>query len=505
MAEEWPATEQPLLDRLLGSVDATNNGWYRGEWARASGSLLGARSGRFTRGSIGPAVVRRGRSDITQHPEPAVLTMLVRYSEPPQPGDRVDLILDQRTYTVLDLPLEPFEGPSSQALRTRRRFAGEVVRCESVGDLDDLVTTDPIYGGRSGVWQVTAVDQRARMTRFDDGDSPWVQEDAGQRAATIINHAGSFLPTPSDRHGFPLNRSPVVLAKDIDRQSHGALLDDLDSWTGNVTTLGRDVTWRLAVLGGRGVVTPSIDLSADQVSSDLQWSVDDGAKVTRARVTYGAEPPGGGEQASVEVVNEPAEVYGSEGNLADRRPVALATELATQADALRVATELVGRRSLPQWRVSPVTVDLRALLKRGRAEDIATIRQLLFAHPEHALIRLRGFPTMPTATDDAPGPRSNGLLWLLGTTETFGPHEWTITLDVAPYEALADSLTWDQVPADVRWDRAPRWVQWVTATAWQPLVLGTASWRDVPPEVAWLQAPASLTWDQVTDAAQLTP
>lgn len=422
--------------------------------------------------------IRRGRSSPNDLPAPATVTALVMPEQTPQPGDRFDVYLRS---TLTDY----VAAPAGEGVGVR--FAGEISEVAVTASADPVLGPATLDGGplELPLYRITAVDQRARVNRWTGGDEPWPAEPVNQRIGRILNSALNDLP-------WDLPEDPVrVLARDVDNQSHGGLLDELATWTGGVLTLSRTLRWRWFPLNQRGGEGVDVYLAADQVAGPLEWTSSEGDKVTRARVTYGPEGEGG--QPVVEVVNEQSEVYGSEGRSADRRPVNLTTQLEGEADARWVANELVARRSLPQWRVSQLVVPLDKLLARGRPEDVDAVRQLITAKDEF-LIRLRGFPDVARVRGDEPGPRSNGYLWCVGTTETMSAFEWTITLDVAPYEVLADPITWEEVDPFLTWETAPAELTWFSATTWQPIALDVETWRDVPSTLRWSAVPDDVTW-----------
>ncbi|WP_380166584.1 hypothetical protein [Jannaschia sp. R86511] len=464
--------------------------WLTGQVRRGTQTQLEPYQTLLYFGDVVAASVTRGRSGPQDIPAPATVSAVIAPERPPQPGDRFDLYISPVVASGLGVPTD-------QSVRAQVRFVGEITEVSTVVSHDLLLASLNLGGGdlvevNRPLYEITAVDQRARINRWTQGDNPWPAEPINNRIGRILTSAGNDLTwdLPPD--------NIRVLARDVDNSSHGGLLDELSEWTGGVLVLERQLIWRWIPLSRRGAVGVDIDVAADQAVGPLTWTVEDGDKVTRARVTYGDD--GDNDQPFVEVANEQAEVYGSEGRSNDRRPATVNTQLESEADARWVATELVSRRSLPQWRVSRLTIPVHQLIQRDTAQDRALVRQLLLARDE-CLVRLRGFPELPGLDRNEPGPRSNGLLWCLGMSETFDAHTWTVTLDLAPYEALADPIKWSEVDPAVTWDDVPPFLTWFGATTYQPREIETGTWRDVPSTTRWRTVPAGITW---TSADQLT-
>lgn len=401
--------------------------------------------------------ITRGRQAFDELPGPATVSVVCA-GRVPQPGDRTDVI-------VLD----------SQGVY-QGLFFGEVVSAALAAG-PSVVQAPPGFelGGvtlatTSPVMSVQAVDQVARVWRRSAGGDLWPQEDPSIRVARILQEANTGLPAG----GFSSTYSgELEVLETGEVGTAGEMLDDLMRDTMGIVRLKRGVVWEYIPQNRREGVGITATIPASVIEGPVSWSADDGDKVTWARVGWGSSEP----QEVVEVRNERAEIFGSLGSSIDPRLVEVGTSLATQAAAEELALDLVGHRSLPLWRLSPITIDMRRLIEL----DPAAFDALVTMETE-SVVEVAGLPVPPRV--EVPGPAVTGRLWVVGIRHDIDGPNWSMTLNVEPYERLAAPSIWSSLAPALTWEQVPSWVTWVTSRSWHPFQ-PTGTWSRLPADARW--------------------
>lgn len=385
--------------------------------------------------------ITHGRRSADTRPEASTLTAVVRVeflAAWPTIGTTVALDLTDGLLDALDAP----EG-------ARRRFVGRV--------------SAPVVTPGVGLASFLAVSSRARAARIPIGDTPWPAELDGARAARILAEASAADPTLIVATGDP--GAVVVVARDVDRQPVGALLDDLAAYTGGDLwqTRAGSLVWRDA--RARENVPVGVTFAAAEVMAGSSWAQDLDGLLNDLTVGYGLYSPdpitGVDTQATVRIVDDAAQGAAlGVGVLA----ASVSTPIAGQADAEAYARTTVGRRSRPRWRLPDLSVDvLRTVAEAGRGA-------LLAAEPG-IVARVEGLPTT--------GPVSTGEFFVEGWSETIGRRDWRMSIAVTPRGLSGPGLRYLDVPAD--WRPAPAPGGAVPPS--RPL-----SYADVPADLSYLGA-----------------
>lgn len=421
-------------------------------------------------------VITHGRRSADSRPEASTLTATVRtefLSAWPTIGTTVALDLTDELLAALDLP----EG-------ARARFLGRVV--------------SPVVTPGTGLATVVAVSARARAARIPIGDTPWPSELDGARAARILTEAVAADATLTLGALDP--GTVVVVARDVDRQLVGALLDDLAAYTGADLWQARGgaLSWRDA--RARENIPVSVTFLASEVLAGTSWAQDLDGLLNDLTVAYGLpylDPVTGIlTQAVTRVVDAAAQ--GPElgvGVLA----AYVGTPIETEADAARYARDTVGRRSRPRWRLPDLAVDvLRTVIPAGRGA-------LLAAEPG-LVVRVEGLPTT--------GPLSVAEFFLEGWTEVIDRRDWRMSLAVTPRGLSGPGLRWADVPPTwapptppggtpparlpLTWADVPPAMSWLSAAGWWPgedVDLGR--WADIPSNLRWSGYDPDTTWQEL--------
>lgn len=356
-----------------------------------------------------------------------------------------------------------------------RRFTGRV--------------TNPTVRPGAGLATVTAAGPRARAARVPIGDTPWPAELDGPRAARVF--AEVLAADASFVIGAIDPGTVTVLARDVDRQPAGALLDALAADTGGDAWQLRDGTLVWYDARHRQNAVPILALTAGDVLAGAEWTQDLDGMLTDLTVAYGLEP-----QAEVRITDAGAEDPAA-GPGFGRLSARVSTQLANQADAFTYATEQVGRRSWPRWRVPSLAVDMLRTLDPAQAAALAGAEA-------GELVEVVGLPTT--------GPLSSTRLWVEGWAEEITRNHWRMALAVTAYGQTGPAMRWVDVPTDYQpagapgdplpsrvpltWGSAPvAGVTWLAAVAWWPgedVDLGR--WADYPSNVRWADVSASTDW-----------
>lgn len=477
----YPPSPGATLPSLF-PTNGTEGAWVRVVVQRGPNGQYATRNPH----GLSPSRVRvfRGRRRSDELPQPSTCSVTAATLSVPLPGDRIDVTLNIPAVQVLFIgevsSVDASVGPGVAEVPA----AAGVVAGASMGP----VNPNPVV-------RLTAVDQIARVWRRVIGAQPFPEEDPSQRARRILVAAQADLPVAE--YGPAVSGSLQVLAQDVDARPAGELLDELMASTGAVVRLDTIGNWHYHPAWRRGAVGVSAVVPAGVVTSLVRWTADDGDKVTRMRVGWGALTP----QATVEVINDRAEVFGSAGLSVDPREIRVGTRLATAAAALQFAEDTVGARSVAQWRLAPVVVNMRALAKRDPVElvRVATLQT-------ESVVELVGLPSVPrTGAAGVPAPSISPRVWVVGIEDDIEGQAWLRTLYVEPYERLADAVRWNQLPTALTWSQVPVWVSWLTSRAWHPYA-PTASWSRIDARTVWaggpFEVPAALLWSQ---AGSLVP
>jgi len=260
-----------------------------------------------------------------------------------------------------------------------RMFAGRVVDVS----LEHFTNND---GTVWGLFTVTAAGPVAALGVRPVGDVPWPQELDTARAGRILAASGvaswRVEGVPGDfsyNGGGPLN----VLARDVDSQPAGGLLDELASWTsaavfdtpagevvyqtlasrtrvrpfrwvdytGTWSGIGATLLWSDLV----GVASPASQyptvLPCDVVEWEPRWVLTEANILNHVAIGYGAAEP----QATVDLSDSAS--IGAH----NVRYAYLGTQLAGLDDAIEQASRLISTRARQRWELDEVTVALDLL------------------------------------------------------------------------------------------------------------------------------------------------
>jgi hypothetical protein len=422
-------------------------------------------------GAIGPVTIFRGRRTADVRPGPSVLSASLRASllpALPELGDAVTVDLGPDMLAALGDPA----GVS-------RRFTGTVTDA-AIRPTTDIVT-------------IMAAGPRSRAARVPIGDTPWPAELDGVRAdrifAALLAADPTFVIGPTDPGVV------TVLARDVDARPAAELLDELAAHTGGDAWETREGALIWTDARGREDELPSLTLVAGNVLVDPEFSKNLDGLVTHLTVGYGLPvfDPGDGSttQALVVMVDETAPITA----LAAR----VSTQIASEDDALAYATEVVGRRSRPRWRVPALAVDVLRTL------DDPDQRAALLALDSGSLVALSGMPTLL--------PFTASQLWVEGVREEYTVTNWRVTLSVSPRGLTGPQNRWADIPTTypapteldpnnrepMTWD-APAFagLSWLAVTGWwTEEVVDLGRWVDVPANRLWSEYHPTITWAEL--------
>lgn len=411
---------------------------------------------------VGPVNVQRGRASPDARPGPSTCSFHVKASALPalpELGDALVVELTDALLTVLGA------GPEH-----RRRFTGTV--------------TDVSIAPHAEVVTVVGTGPKGRAARIPIGDVPWPAELDGSRADRIL---AALLAVDPAFEVLPADPGTVtVLARDVDRQPAAALLDELAAYTGGDVWETRDgaLIWRDA--RSRSDADPALTLAAANVLVDPVFVKNLDGLVTDLTVRYG-EP-----ETDLRIIDTAASIT----TLA----TSVGTRLATEADALAYATEVVGRRSRPRWQVPALALDVL------RSIDPAQRLALLAAEPG-LLVELTGMPTT--------APFAATQVWVEGFRESYTRDSWQVVLSVSARGLTGAQARWIDVPETylpeaepgepvpaaepLTWTSAPfEGLSWIAAAGWwtdQEITSGR--WADVPANQRWSNYPPETTWSDL--------
>lgn len=387
------------------------------------------------------ASITHGRRSADARPEAATLTATIRsefLSAWPVLGTVVALDLTDGLLAALAAPEA-----------ARRRFVGRVVA--------------PAVTPGVGLTTIVCAASRSRAARIPIGDTPWPAELDGARAARIVAEAAAADPTLVVGAHDP--GVAVVIARDVDRQPVGALLDDLAAYTGGDLWETRSGVLRWRDSRARENVPVALTFTAAEVLSGSTFAQDLDGLLNDLTVGYGLtsfDPVTGTEaQATTRVVDTVAQGAALGVGVLS---ASVATPLQSLADAERYARDTVGRRSRPRWRLPDLGVDV------VRTVDPARRSALIAAEPG-VVVRVEGLPTT--------GPTSTGEFFVEGWSEVIGKRDWRMTLAVTPRGLSGPGLRYLDVPAT--------W-QPPTSPGEAPAPRRTLSYAEVPADLSYLAA-----------------
>lgn len=417
---------------------------------------------------VGTVTIRHGRRDIDSPAEPGTCHLVLdrtALTALPSVGAALRVELSSAALTALG-------ADAATASAATVRFVGDVTDCALA----------PLTDARQSLLELVAVAPAARAGRIRIGDTPWPAETDGARAQHILDatvaKTGITLGTVDPGQA-------TVLARDVDSQPPLDLLYQLGVASGGRLHLARDgaVSWHDAIHRRNALAVT--ELTADDVLRDTLWRLDLAGLVNDVTVTYGpelldanGEPTG--EQNEV-TVTDPVSIASPFGRLSAR----IVTQLANADDATELASQLVGRRSRPRWRIDALEVELLRTL--SPAQTLA----LLKAQPGD-LLAVTGFPES--------GPQTTARLFAEGWTEIASRYTWSMALDVVAYSLAGASPRWVDVDPATRWQDVPADLTWQQAIGWHTDA-DLGRWVDQPSSRRWIDVDPALTWATYTTAA----
>lgn len=320
----------------------------------------------------------------------------------------------------------PWTAAATRPHGAGRRFIGKVTDAAAV-------STAP---GNPDRVTITAAGTRARLAQIDVGDTPWPAELDGARAGRIL--AAALLVDPSLATTADAGLV-TVMARDVDRQKAGQLLDQLAVSSGGELAELRDGTLAWQDAGHRRALSPTVTLTPDDVIAPVGWEQQLGGLLNDLTIGYGPNP-----QGTVRVVDTIAAATWP-------APQSLGSELPDAAAAQARANDLVGRFARPRWRLPGLAIDL---LRTTTAARAGALLALDFGQ----LLTLAGFPTS--------GPFAAGDLFVEGATEQLTRSAWRLSLAVSDYRATGPATRWIDVDPGISWAEVPADLSWLGAVAW---------------------------------------
>lgn len=268
---------------------------------------------------------------------------------------------------------------------------------------------------------------------------------------TALTKANWYAPAAARPAIDPADR---FIAWDVDAQTHGQVIDDLQTNARAVLVERRNgqLDWinppTRAALKAAG---PTVTLGGADLLDGATVAKHLSAVVNKFATNWG-NPGDVGGVGGTEIATNDISIR-DRGNLTDSQDVKLANAAAAQ----RYSREQVTRYAIPKWMMTSADVDLTAMHEQGRQ---AVARQLLAAELG-ALVQINDLP--------APSPVTTGLFWLEGITEAWTSGRATMALSLVPYEFLAAGIRFQDVPNDVTFDDAPFNLTFDDALTWVPL------------------------------------
>lgn len=417
--------------------------------------------------------ITRGRARPDQRPDAPSCTLVIgteRVTQLPVVGDTVEVDLSAEARAYL--------GAMAAGAAGVKRFRGKVTDAQAAST-----------GTASGPARITVVATggRARLLPLKVGAGAWPAEDDGDRAARIVGEA--IAQDASLVGGVHDAGTVTVLARDAGASDAGALLDELAISSGGELVEQRDgsLVWHDA--DHRRNLAAVLTLGAGNVLSDSAQATQQLAGLLNdLTLTYGVAGAG-----SVRVIDTAsADPVTGVGPV----PLSLTTILPDVDAATTRANDLVGRYSLPRWRMEKLTVELLRTVSAALATALAGLD---FGQ----LVTVQGFP--------ATGPFQAADLFVEGQSEQATRNAWTLALNVSDKGYTGGAPRWADLGAQTtlrfrtQRDRHQRWWEVTPATgpSWADLAanepeltwLGAAGW-DVTSGITdrWLDQPADLSW-----------
>lgn len=427
-------------------------------------------------GALALVSITRGRTRPDQRPEPATCTLLLateRLAQLPVTGDKVTVDLSAAALTFLGL------GGSDPA---KARFRGRVT--------DLTATSTGTVTGPARV-QLVAVGPRAKAARVKIGAAAAPAELGGDRADRYLADVAAADPSidlgVSDPGAVTVAARPGAIAE------AGPLLDELAVSTGGELVELRDGSLAWHDADHRRNLSPVLTLGPGNVlANSAKGSQGIGGLLNDLTLAY----DGGGSVRIVDTVSaDPVTGYG----LAQ---LDLSTTLPDAAAAESRATDLVGRYSVPRWRLEQLSVELL------RTVD-TTLAALALGLDFGQLVRVEGFPST--------GPFPAARLFVEGGGEVATRDAWQLTLAVSDYALTGAAPRWldlgNQSTVRLRTRRVggsafgrdfvypvtvpgtgPSWADlaanepdltWYAATGWDVDPLTADRWADQPADRSW--------------------
>jgi hypothetical protein len=421
-------------------------------------------------GALALVSITRGRKRPDTRPDAAQLVLLLaseRLAQLPITGDQVTVDLSPAARTYLGI------GAGHDAVK---RFRGRVT--------DLTATATGSVTGPARV-QVVAVGPRARAAQLPIAAGAAPAELDGTRATRYL--ADVSAQDASITVGVVDVGTRTVAARVGAVSDAGPLLDELAVSSGGELVEQRDGTLAWHDADHRRNLAPVLTLLPQHVLTDSAQAAQGIAGLLNdLTLSY----DGGGSVQVVDTVSaDPVTGYG-------RAQLSLSSTLPDADAATSRAADLVGRYSVPRWRLERLTVELL------RTVD-ATLATSVLGASFGQLIRVLGFPST--------GPFPAGRLFIEGGQEAATRDSWSLSLAVSDYALTGGSPLWADLGAltttYLTWDhrhRAPRigttpgtGPSWADLASTDPDLtwLGAAGW-DVDGGTAdrWLDQPADRSW-----------
>lgn len=354
-------------------------------------------------------------------------------------------------------------APAAGALRSGVVFSGRLTDMTAQWD----------SGLGATIVDVIAQSHLAELNNRYVGDAPWTQEGLQSRFSKIVTASGQGINWSVD----PTVQTVPICYRDVDNQPAARLLEDLAGSVGGALWSAAAVSsgpfLRLEDIDARPALYTLVKSSTDNLVHIVIRSEAHGDAITVSACDALLDPVRW-QQTSEDASTRVAVTWREQGTDTDgkikmtdrtetsvnqaletatgQRRVGVSTQLAAQADAVKVGNSLLARVSTPGWRVAGLTLQVGATEKLDAA-TLAMIMQVLDSATRVGLgILLTDLPGWSLV---APG--QDLALFLEGGrfTNTDGAWELELMTSSADSQGKAD-VAWNQLDAAWRWqDFAP--------------------------------------------------
>lgn len=431
-------------------------------------------------------VIRWGRDNTTDQPDPATATLS---------------ILDRGGGTVRTEQLVALGA----SVTVEATVAGRGAVIVFAGRITDLELEYDELGG--SICRVIAADLAADLANRFVGAEPWPSETLAARASRILAGAGitgvtvEVDPRPA---ALPVSRA------DVDRQAAAGLLTDLARsgtavlWVvvpastavpglriedpaarPSMRALAQSLPsllWRITDTAGLSYTVSSSALLRPPIS----WSRALGDLITRVTVRWLDQTTSPDVTERSVILTDPGSelAYGARG-------LSVGTTLASQAAANEAASVwMAGHRPSVNWRVAGLTWDLGHTPVSDAAADLAV-----------ALLDNSRRIGLPVVIDELPWWVPQGAqagAYIEGGTYRYDDGRWVFALDGVPATGTGGSLAYAQTDLSMRYVDIDPTITFLDMIGVGPRSDTGPAWSSAPAGKHWNSYPAGTDWSEVT-------